>query len=261
MVARLLVDIDTLSHFSGFLTSRQDHTGDPSTFPSNTDLIVGPGFTEAFGPGSGYPTKQYSPVAEDAYKDRTLREVDFSKESTLKLGGYRALDFYGDGSFYLLDSPGHAIGHICGLARTSAKEFIFMGGDIAHHGGEFRPTQYVPLPKEISPNPLEAPYSAQAPVCPGAMFEDIHPQKSSSEPFFKPASGEGAIHHNSAAAQESMDKLTEFDAYEEIFPMIAHDQSLFDVVEFFPKSANGWASKGWRREGRWRFLRDFDISK
>ena len=191
-----------------------------------------------------------------------MREINFESDGNdLNLGRYRAYDFFGDGSFYLLDTPGHAIGHMCGLARTSADppEFIFMGGDITHHGGEFRPTQYLPLPKNIEPNPLVAPFTGKTTqMCPGEMFEAIHPKKSGTEPFFKPT-GNG-VHHNTEDTKESIEKLYEFDAYENIFVNIAHDRSLYDVVEYFPKTANGWSQKKWKQEGRWRFLRDFDTA-
>lgn len=39
---------------------------------------------------------------------------------------------------------------MCALARTSENEFIFLGGDVAHHAGEFRSTVHVPLPGEIT---------------------------------------------------------------------------------------------------------------
>lgn len=147
------------------LISLQDHTGNPATFPASTDLIVGPGFKENFVPA--YPTVEDSQIDEKAWEGRTLREINFETEGKgLKLGRCDAFDFYGDGSFYLLDTPGHAIGHMCGLARTRADppEFIFMGGDIAHHGGEFRPTEYLPIPENIVPNPLLAPFTREAPV-------------------------------------------------------------------------------------------------
>jgi hypothetical protein len=32
---------------------------------------------------------------------------------------------------------------------------------------------------------------------------------------------------------------------------------LLDVMDFFPKEANEWKAKGWKEEGRWRFLKDF----
>lgn len=212
---------------------------------------MGPGFKGAFVPG--YPTNEDSPVDEKAWEGRTLREIDFETEGKgLKLGQYNAVDFYGDGSFYLLDTPGHAVGHMCGLARTSADppEFIFMGGDIAHHGSEFRPTQYLPLPETIPA------FTKNAPMCPGAMFEALHRNKSSTEPFVVPTTQ--GVHADGAEATRSIEKLYEFDANESVFVNIAHDMSIYDIVDYFPKTANGWSQKGWKQEGRWRFLKDFE---
>ena len=116
-----------------------DHTGDPSLFPHSTAVITGTGVKEALLPG--YPTNPHSPIAESALQGREHREIDFDKTSNLKIGQFPAFDYFGDGSFYLLDAPGHAIGHMCGLARTKSTlegdeedTFIFMGGDTAHHG-------------------------------------------------------------------------------------------------------------------------------
>ncbi|KAK3675743.1 hypothetical protein LTR78_004384 [Recurvomyces mirabilis] len=236
-----------------------DHTGNPSTFPGTTDLIVGPGFKSQFVPG--YPTVPDSEVDEGAWEGRVLREIDFVAEGKgLKLGRYDAFDFYGDGSFYLVDSPGHATGHMCALARVSAEpaEFILMGGDIAHHGGEFRPTKWLPLPGEINPNPLVAPYAKHAPVCLGALFEAIHPQKSSTEPFMQPI---GPVHDDAEQVVISLANFQEFDAHPNVFAVIAHDAHLLDVVDFYPKFANDWKQKDWNEQGRWRFLRDYDTSQ
>ncbi|KAI4216357.1 MAG: hypothetical protein LQ351_001367 [Letrouitia transgressa] len=79
-----------------------DHTGDPSTFPPSTDLIVGPGFKKAMLPG--WPANPDSPIRESDYEGRNLREIPFATD--LQMGGCRAFDFFGDGSFYLLDTPG-----------------------------------------------------------------------------------------------------------------------------------------------------------
>ncbi|KAK1145896.1 hypothetical protein N8T08_003842 [Aspergillus melleus] len=77
-------------------------SGDPSTFPSTTELVVGPGFKDALLPG--YPTNPESRILEANYQGRELREVSF--DEGLRLGRFRVLDYFGDGSFYLLDSPG-----------------------------------------------------------------------------------------------------------------------------------------------------------
>jgi len=238
-----------------------DHTGNPATFPTSTDLIVGPGFKAAFVPG--FPTVPDSPVDERAWQDRNLREIDFKSEGNdLRIGDFPALDFYGDGSFYLLDTPGHAVGHLCALARTTANPptFIFMGGDIAHHAGEFRPTEYLPLPDSITPSPLEAPFTPQATFCPGEIFQALHPSQSLRKPFFSPSTGKHAVHLDAAEMKRSIEKLTHFDAYENVFAVVAHDQSLFDIIDIYPKIANQWMNNGWAKKGKWRFLGDFDTS-
>ena len=226
-----------------------DHTGAPSTFPSSTSLMVGPGFTKAFMPG--YPSNPEAFILEADYEGRKIHEISFSQDLTL--GRFPAYDYFGDGSFYLLNSPGHAIGHMCGLARTTTgpDTFIFMGGDACHHGGEFRPTQYLPLPTSISPSPLS---SMSMNVCPGAIFEAIHRHKRADEPFLEVSEN---LSYDRAEATECILKVEEFDGNDDVFTVIAHDMSLKDVVDFFPKQANDWKSKEWGINGRWRFLQDF----
>jgi glyoxylase-like metal-dependent hydrolase (beta-lactamase superfamily II) len=107
-----------------------DHLGNASLFPHSTEVVVGPGFKAAHLPG--YPTNPDSLILESDLKGRKLREAEFSADGEgFKIGRFRAMDYFGDGSFYLLDTPGHSVGHICGLARTSTSpdSFVFMGGD------------------------------------------------------------------------------------------------------------------------------------
>jgi len=45
-----------------------------------------------------------------------------------------ALDFFGDGSLYLVDAPGHLYGHVNCLVRTDpASRWVYLGGDSCHH--------------------------------------------------------------------------------------------------------------------------------
>lgn len=233
-----------------------DHTGDPSLFPPTTSLTVGPGFKAAMLPG--YPTNPDSPILESAYKDRDLVEISFD-QTNLQIGGFRAFDYFGDGSFYLLDSPGHAVGHICGLARTTPDTFVFLGGDICHHGGQLRPTPYLPLPKQISPNPFQIHRNTMP--CPGALLLSIHPNHSATEPFYRIPGplgvGGNAINIDPAEAQNSLKKLHALDGHENVLTIIAHDNSLLDVLDFFPKSLNDWKAKKFREQGMWGFLSYF----
>ena len=156
---------------------------------------------------------------------------------------------------------------MCGLARTTTSTgkdtFILMGGDACHHGGEFRPTPYLPLPRHIHPNPL----SPRSPhPCPGSIFAEVHPSHSATTPFFviPDLPPEKGAAHNYDEAIESIRRLEEFDCQGatggeevDVFTVIAHDESLLGLIDFFPKGANAWREKGWAREGRWAFLKDF----
>ncbi|KAG8741967.1 hypothetical protein FRC10_002233 [Ceratobasidium sp. 414] len=226
-----------------------DHTGDPSLFPSTTSLTVGPGFTKALTPG--YPTNPDSHILESAYKGRELVEVSFDDEAELLLGRFRAIDYFGDGSFYLVDSPGHAVGHICGLGRTTPDTFVFMGGDICHHIGQMRPTKYLPLPEYISPNP----FRPRGPPCPGSILMSAHPRCTTTEPFYRVAT-EG-FYDDPEESQKSLGKLEELDGYPNILTIIAHDNTLLDIIDFYPKTINDWRSKGYKEQAMWPFVRDF----
>ncbi|OCL06121.1 Metallo-hydrolase/oxidoreductase [Glonium stellatum] len=233
-----------------------DHTGDVSTFPPTTALVVGPGFTSEMTPG--YPTNPEAPILESDWAGRELREISFPSE--LRIGNFLAYDFFGDGSFYLLDTPGHAIGHMSALCRTTSTlstkaksdTFVFLGGDCCHHGGEFRPTPYLPLPSSFSPSPL-TPHQPHS-VCLGSLFTAIHPASSPTEPFFDIAPG---LPHDIDEARRSIRGMEQFDAHENILVVIAHDESLLGLMEMFPKSLNAWSETELKERGKWAFLADF----
>src|SRR5687768_10801423 len=114
----------------------------------------------------------------------------------MKAGQVPTYDYFGDGSFYLLNTPGHAIGHLGGLARTSSNPdtFIFMGADLCHHPGVMRPTRHLPYPADASQ--LPSLIRAQlATCCPGsigdfpAAFTELHTKfdRRPDEPLLEPA--------------------------------------------------------------------------
>lgn len=170
----------------------------------------------------------------------------------------RALDFFGDGSFFFLDAPGHAVGHLNALARTSVRPdtFIYMGGDSYHHCAALRPNKYTPLPESI-----EVPNLNPFP-CPGDLFHSFHPCAShgaaNSAPFVKIGEKSPAI--DLEAARDTLRKIEVFDADENILCVSAHDWSLKDVLDYYPQPANDWKAKGWKEKGRWRFLANFQKS-
>ncbi|KAK4234658.1 beta-lactamase-like protein [Achaetomium macrosporum] len=223
-----------------------DHTGDPATFPSTTELVVGPGVRATSWPG--YPTNPQGTVLDADVQGRPVREIAFHGEQHLRIGGFDASDYFGDGSFYLLDAPGHAVGHICALARTTAHpaSFVFMGADACHHAGVLRPTTYLPLPK----NP---PFRG---VCPGELLAALTKTGRHDTTFFDVA--EGPIFHDHGAAMETVRKIRELDASEDVFVVLAHDLSLRQRIPPFPERLNDWKARGLRPETRWVFLQDFE---
>ncbi|KAJ6257339.1 Cytochrome P450 monooxygenase andK [Drechslerella dactyloides] len=230
-----------------------DHTGRPSLFPPSVKLIVGPGILEAFGPG--YPENQAAPFTSSELAGRPVTELSFAP-SQITIGGLKAIDFFADGSFYLLDAPGHAVGHINALARTTSSPdtFIFLGADSYHLGAQLRPNEHTPLPDVIeiegfSPCP-----------CPGDLLTRIHPALPAGEnaarttPFY--SIPEKSVAVDSARAQDVVCKIQAFDADEDILVLNAHEWNYYDVLELFPRRANGWKEKGWKDRARWRFLRE-----
>ena len=235
-----------------------DHVGDMSTFPSTTGIIVGPGFKSNYMPA--WPKNKNSTLKETDWEHRNVREISFESEGNgLKVGPFDALDFFSDGSFYILDSPGHTFGHIAALARVTLSggdpmqdTFVLMGGDTCHFAGEFRPTAYHPLPTEVKPSPFP---EIQPGSCPGALFQTVHPTNSATEPFYQMPKTSTV---NLEAAQQSIRKLELFDAAENVLVIISHDLSILQEIDLFPESINAWKEKGYGEKVRWRFLKYFN---
>ncbi|KAM5349467.1 hypothetical protein ACJ41O_005972 [Fusarium nematophilum] len=225
-----------------------DHTGDPSTFDSNTALVLGPGSKAKLLPG--YPSDEKGPVLESDFAGRQVREIS-SEEFNLKIGRMPAVDYFGDGSFYLLDAPGHCQGHMCGLARLTSQpdSFILLGADCIHHAGELRPNKWTPLANDISPNPLRG-----TSFCPCDVADRLLPRGEMRTPFFKPT--EKGVHEDSAVAQETIERVQELDALDNVLLAVAHDPVLLDVVDFYPRKVNAFMEKGWKQKSQWLFLKD-----
>ncbi|KAG5644284.1 hypothetical protein DXG03_008770 [Asterophora parasitica] len=107
-----------------------DHTGDPSLFPESTFLVG----DESRHLKSAVSSEDPDPVVVNHLlppeRTKYLSSLDWQP-----LGPFpRALDYYGDGSLYIVDAAGHLPGHINVFARTSADgAWIYLAGDSAHH--------------------------------------------------------------------------------------------------------------------------------
>nr|GAT43913.1 metallo-beta-lactamase superfamily protein [Mycena chlorophos] len=227
-----------------------DHSGDMSRLPKTVDLVISKDLSTAT-----YETDPHSVLLPSDFAGRKLVKIDFDT-SKLKIGGFRAHDYFGDGSMYLLDVPGHQAGHICGLVRVTPTTFLLLGGDACHHPGALRPTQA---------------HQKHFP-CPGALVEAV--RKSVSAAHFSSGSvdapfdllardkpvlhvHEAKFHADAQLAQTSVDALAVFDGNPDVFVVLAHDSSLLPLFDNnYPVVLNAWKEKGWKERNVWAFLQE-----
>ncbi|PMD46144.1 hypothetical protein L207DRAFT_450401 [Hyaloscypha variabilis F] len=111
----------------------------PSTFTS-ASVVVGPGSTSHCAPG--YPSEPNSKfdgrIWDPSLRSFSLRELPPTDAEAWKpLGPFpHTYDFLGDGSFYIIDAPGHMQGNLAALCRVRTKtqewKWVLLGGDCAH---------------------------------------------------------------------------------------------------------------------------------
>ncbi|KAI4719846.1 Metallo-hydrolase/oxidoreductase [Aureobasidium sp. EXF-10727] len=221
-----------------------DHIGDISPFSPSTELVVGKDFKSSHTPG--YPQNQTSGVWNSDYENRLVHQIDFDDEQNLQIGGFDAHDYFGDGSFYLLDTPGHLKSHMCALARVCVEpaRFVFLGGDVAHHAGQVRPSVQRPLPSGMLRPAL---------CVVGHEGEVQLVGDAATQPFYTPSPG---VHHDLDVLHESLDKVRKFDADDRIMIALAHDESLCGRLEFFPNKIDESFGQGTHNEIRWGFLKN-----
>ncbi|CAI7591046.1 unnamed protein product [Penicillium palitans] len=236
-----------------------DHIGDPSTFPAATDLVVGPGVRSVCWPG--YPTNPDSLVLDKDIQGRHVREIGFTSSSPhhCRIGRFDAFDFFGDGSFYLLDAPGHSVGHMIGMARVTAADgpdgqdsYVLMGADACHHPGVLRPTEYLPIPILVEPSPIQ-----QWSACPGVWLQHLHPHGSATEPFLNVSP---VLFPKFDTAMDTVKKIQELDAVDNILVILAHDETLKKHIKLFPHRINDWMSTEVAAQTQWLFCGDFEAS-
>jgi len=113
-----------------------DHIGNTHLFPTS-EFIAGGGTKEVLENGTSH-SKEDPKFNEAVFWKDTLPEgrTRYLSEDVnwIQLGPFpRAYDFFGDGSVYIIDAPGHLPGHINVLARNSPDgSWIYLGGDSAH---------------------------------------------------------------------------------------------------------------------------------
>ncbi|KAJ7118808.1 hypothetical protein C8R44DRAFT_625159 [Mycena epipterygia] len=230
--------------------SHFDHIGDLSLWPNTTDLVIGPGTNRSL-----YPEFPDSALQASDFAGHTVTELNFDG-TNITFSGLPALDYLGDGSFYLLNTPGHLAGHIAALARVTPSSFIVLGADTCHHAGQLRPRPQFqhayPCPAQLlteSRTAVSTQYFWSPDSNVGAF--DIH---SRAQPMLSIPDKPNSADADPVAGRVSLDKIANFDADEDFFVVLAHDESLLDVLPYFPKSLSAWRGTGMKDKALWGFL-------
>jgi glyoxylase-like metal-dependent hydrolase (beta-lactamase superfamily II) len=184
-----------------------DHTGDCTKFP-DADIIVGPGSHAATYPG--WPAAENSPFLTSILEHPHFRELDFKSDVWISCGPFPlSHDYFGDGSFLIVDTPGHMPGHLGALARTDRDERIFMGGDCCHHRSLLVGSR--PMSITVGPN------------------------------------GTSSFHKDPSTAMQTIEKVRLLEKAGNVLVALAHDARLEGTMPEYPQALNGWKGSKWKQ--------------
>ncbi|KAJ6546956.1 beta-lactamase-like protein [Mycena capillaripes] len=230
--------------------SHFDHIGNMAKFPNTTSLVIGPGTNRSL-----YPEFPDSTLQASDFAGHNVIELNFD-HTNLTFSGLPALDYFGDGSFYLLNTPGHILGHITALARVTPSSFIVLGGDTCHHAGQLRPR---PRFQRAYPCPAQLVAQSRTTVSTDYFWSpDSHAGAfdvlSREQPLLSIPDLPNSADMDPVASRVSLDKIAGFDAHDDFFVVLAHDESLVGVLPYFPASLSAWKGNQIKDKAVWGFL-------
>lgn len=141
--------VDPLHDIQAIILSHvhYDHHGDPDDFP-NSPFIVGHGSCDVLKNGLGAMAshQHFQPDLLQKVQAYELPSSASTERFHLKLNNTTvlytqwkpvgpfsaAVDLLGDGSIYIVDSPGHLPGHLNLLCRVAPQKWVYLGGDACH---------------------------------------------------------------------------------------------------------------------------------
>ncbi|KZO99395.1 Metallo-hydrolase/oxidoreductase [Calocera viscosa TUFC12733] len=209
-----------------------DHAGTLNEFPASIPVIAGPG-TKAW--------MDSTPDAEKPIPPWVWSHPDFIGEvgdegakgkgkGWQKVGSFEAAwDFFGDGSLYLMQAPGHCPGHQVALCRvsTSPDTYVLLGGDTCHSRHI-----YTPFPTPVARSDIAC--WAHPAEGPAGSTKGTH-----------------TMHVDVAEAYKSIAKLTRMEMEANVMCVLAHEGELTEELGFgigeMKQGWEKWKESGWKK--------------
>lgn len=96
----------------------------------------GPGTSEYCAPGHLVSEATRDTIQWDGrYFDPSLHTQDWKELEGpwVKFGAFeKAMDFFGNASFWIIQAPGHMPGNLCALAHVGEGQWVLLGSDCCH---------------------------------------------------------------------------------------------------------------------------------
>ncbi|KZT57141.1 hypothetical protein CALCODRAFT_517617 [Calocera cornea HHB12733] len=224
----------TLDTLSGLILSHVhvDHYGALDEFPAEIPLIVGPG-TKAWVDTSSdddrpiplsfwkHP-KVISEVGEEGARGRG--------KQWQKVGSFdKGWDFFGDGSMWIMQAPGHCPGHQVALCRvsTSPDTYVLLSGDTCHSRYIYSPFPGPDLRSDVA-----------------CWVHPSHGPPGSEK-------GETTMHVDLEEAYRSIARLTRMEMEDNVICIVAHETEMARELDLgigqMKQGWDKWKENGWKK--------------
>ncbi|KAF8140832.1 hypothetical protein K438DRAFT_1995661 [Mycena galopus ATCC 62051] len=244
-----------------------DHVGDMSLFPNTTEIIIGPATNASI-----YPADPDASLQASDFAGHVVTKFNFANV-TLVFSGMKVVDNFGDGSLYLLDTPGVNIMMLLKiriLIKYLALAWPYDWPRPRHThllrgpGQRYLPPRWTSSPASRLPKGLPLP----------AHLLEESKSAVSTDYFWSHDSTLGSFDLTSRVAQllslpdlpnvsfcadpvtagVTLEKAATFDADPDFFIVTAHDISLRSSIPYFPAYINSWHASGLKDASVWNFI-------
>ncbi|GAA5904101.1 hypothetical protein JCM5296_000334 [Sporobolomyces johnsonii] len=188
-----------------------DHAGHSLTPFPNAKVLIGPNQLKG-------TTALHSPTPHT-----NVEELSWHHSPTMVAAFEHSYDVFDDGSFLLVATPGHTVGHLSALVRTGADEYVVLAADCCHH------------PQLLSLAPQDAHFR-------------IGLWREKDEPLDKPP--QHSMHEDYDLTEATLERIKACEKRLEFLVVLAHDFKRWDKwAEFRDKETGGVQLEGWRKRG------------